>query len=58
MLLIYTVFLPYFIKLYTVIYIYIYLKCYLMGEKYLDIYPEGLNVGTEMVSHPPPEVNR
>ena len=31
MLLIYTVFLPYFIKLYTVIYIYIYFKCYLLG---------------------------
>ena len=26
--------------------------------KVLDIYPEGLNAGTEMVSHPPPEVNR
>ena len=34
MLLIYTVFLPYFYKLYTVIYIYTYFKCYLLGGKY------------------------
>ena len=57
MLLIYTVFLPYFIN-YTQLFIFIFISNVIYWGKVLDIYPEGLNVGTEMVSHPPPEVNR
>ena len=55
MLLIYTVFLPFFYKLYSYLYLF---QMLFIGGEVLDIYPEGLNVGTEMVSHLAPEVNR